>query len=56
MRLYAVDAISGSTVKGVFFELAREKDMLPEEGLTDIDGCYQFELFNTGTYIIRTKK
>jgi len=56
LRIQAVNAVSGESIKGVFFELSREKDQLPEEGLTDPEGCYEFALVNTGTYIITTKK
>jgi len=48
--------LNGETIKGVYFELSREKDQLPEEGLTDPEGCYEFAIINTGSYLIRTKK
>ena len=51
-----MDAITGETIKSVFFELAREKDQMPEEGLTDPKGSYEFAIINTGTYTVRTRK
>ena len=56
LRLQAVDALTGDTIKGVYFELAREMDQIPEEGLTDPEGCYEFAIINTGSYLIKTKK
>ena len=56
LRLQSVDALTGETIKGVYFELYREKDNLPEEGLTDPAGCYEFAIINTGSYHVRTKK
>jgi len=40
----------------VFFELTREMDQLPEEGLSDPQGSYEFALVSAGTYTIRTRK
>lgn len=56
LRLQALDALTGETIKGVFFELTREMDQLPEEGLSDPQGSYEFTLVSAGTYTIRTRK
>lgn len=56
LRLQALDALTGETIKGVFFELTREMDQLPEEGLSDPQGSFEFALVSAGTYTIRTRK
>ena len=56
IRLQAVDALTGETIRGVYFELARERDQLPEEGLSDTKGCYEFAIINTGSYLVKTRK
>lgn len=48
--------MTGETIKGVFFELTRELDQLPEEGLSDPQGSYEFAIINAGTYTIQTRK
>jgi CelD/BcsL family acetyltransferase involved in cellulose biosynthesis len=56
LRLQACDSLSGETIKGVFFELTRQMEERPEEGLSDPHGSYEFALVSAGTYTIRTRK
>lgn len=36
--------------------MTREKDQLPEQGLTNDDGKYDFLLVNSGSYLVTTRK
>jgi hypothetical protein len=53
----AVDALTGESIHGVFLELTRNRGMLlPEEGLSDQIGSYEFPIINTGLYRVTTRK
>lgn len=53
LRVNAIDCLTQEAIQGVYFEIQREKDQLPEEGLSDEFGNYNFDITNTGTYIIK---
>jgi hypothetical protein len=56
LRVSALDALTGEPIKGVLFELEREFNQNPEEGLTEVNGSYDFMMSNLGTYTIKTIK
>lgn len=56
LRLQAIDALSGESIHGVFFEMHRESEPLPEEGLSNADGSCEFLMAVAGTYTVKTQK
>jgi hypothetical protein len=42
LKVQAIDILSGKPIKNAFFELWKEHTQLPEEGLSNENGSYEF--------------
>ena len=56
LSLSALDALTGAPIKGVLFLLSPSLNVLPEEGLSDSHGTYDFPMTTLGAYTLTTVK
>lgn len=56
LKVEAINIQNGNPIKDVFFELWKEVNQLPEEGLSDSNGQYEFTIKCIGMHLINAKK
>jgi hypothetical protein len=52
LKIQAVNVETGAPIKGVYFELWKEDNQVPEEGLTNSNGIYEFIVRSLGMHVV----